>query len=55
MVPYGADLSSEGDGPQRDDEEQVGNVCLDAFPVQYLTLTWAEEKNAISARQLWKS
>ena len=35
----GADLSSEGDGPQRDDEEQVGNVGLDALPVEYLALT----------------
>ena len=40
----GVHLASEGDGPQRDDEEQVGNVRLDALPMKYLTLTWAEEK-----------
>ena len=40
----GVHLASEGDGPQRDDEEQVGNVGLDALPVENLTLTWAEEK-----------
>ena len=35
----GVHLASEGDGPQRDDEEQVGNVGLDALPMKYLTLT----------------
>ena len=35
----GVHLASEGDGPQRDDEEQVGNVRLDALPMKYLTLT----------------
>ena len=41
----GVHLASEGDGPQRDDEEQVGNVRLDALPMKYLTLTRTEKEN----------
>ena len=39
-----AHLASEGDGPQRDDEEQVGDVRLDTLPVEYLTLTRTEQE-----------
>ena len=35
----GAHLASEGDGPEWDDEEEVRNVGLDAFPVKYLAFT----------------
>ena len=35
----GAHLASEGDGPEWDDEEEVGNVGLDALPVKNLALT----------------
>ena len=34
----GAHLASEGDRPQWDDEEEVGDVGLDALPVKHLTL-----------------
>ena len=34
-----AHLASEGDRPQWDDEEEVGDVGLDALPVKHLTLT----------------
>ena len=40
----GVHLASEGDGPQRDDEEQVGDVSLDTLPVKYLTLTRTEQE-----------
>ena len=42
--PYGVHLASEGDGPQWDDEEQVGNVGLDALPMKYLTFTRTEKE-----------
>ena len=32
-------LASEGDRPQWDDEEEVGDVGLDALPVKHLALT----------------
>ena len=35
----GAHLASEGDRPQWDDEEEVGDVGLDALPVKHLALT----------------
>ena len=37
-------LASEGDRPQGDDKEQVGNVGLDALPMKNLALTRAGEK-----------
>ena len=39
-----ANLSSEGHRAKRDDKEQIGNVGLDALPVQDLTFTRAEGK-----------
>ena len=39
-----ANLPSEGHRAKRDDKEQVGNVGLDALPVQDLTFTRAEGK-----------
>ena len=41
-------LASEGDRPQGDDKEQVGNVGLDALPMKNLALTRAGEKNRCS-------
>ena len=37
-------LASEGDRPQGDDKEQVGNVGLDALPMKNLALTRAGGK-----------
>ena len=34
-----ANLSSEGHRSKRDDKEEIGNVGLDALPVQDLTFT----------------
>ena len=34
-----ANLSSEGHRAKRDDKEQIGNIGLDALPVQDLTFT----------------
>ena len=34
-----ANLSSKGHWSKRDDEEEIGNVGLDALPVQDLTFT----------------
>ena len=48
----GAHLASEGDRPQGDDKEQVGNVGLDALPMKNLALTRAGEK---SLQQMFKS
>ena len=45
-------LASEGDRPQGDDKEQVGNVGLDALPMKNLALTRAGEK---SLQQMFKS
>ena len=39
-----ANLSSEGHRAKRDDKEEIGNVGLDALPVQDLTFTRAEGK-----------
>ena len=39
-----ANLSSEGHRAKRDDKEQIGNVGLDALPVQDLTFTRAKGK-----------
>ena len=39
-----ANLSSKGHWSKRDDEEEIGNVGLDALPVQDLTFTRAEGK-----------
>ena len=50
-----ANLSSEGHRSKRDDKEQIGNVGLDALPVQDLTFTRAERENMyIGAHQLQK-
>ena len=40
-----ANLSSKGHWSKRDDEEEIGNVGLDALPVQDLTFTRAEGEN----------
>ena len=40
----GDHLASEGDRPQGDDKEQVGNVGLDALPMKNLALTRAGKK-----------
>ena len=37
-------LPSEGHRSKRDDKEEIGNVGLDALPVQDLTFTRAEGK-----------
>ena len=37
-------LPSEGHRSKRDDKEEIGNVGLDALPVQNLTFTRAEGK-----------
>ena len=37
-----ANLPSEGNRAKRDDKEEIGNVGLDALPVQDLTFTRAE-------------
>ena len=48
-------LSSEGHRAKRDDKEQIGNVGLDALPVQDLTFTRAEGENMyIGTHQLQK-
>ena len=48
-------LSSEGHRAKRDDKEEIGNVGLDALPVQDLTFTRAEgEIMYIGAHQLQK-
>ena len=39
-----ANLSSEGHRAKRDDKEEIGNIGLDALPVENFTLTWAGEK-----------
>ena len=39
-----ANLPSEGHRTKRDDKEEIGNVGLDALPVQDLTFTRAEGK-----------
>ena len=50
-----ANLPSEGHRAKRDDKEEIGNVGLDALPVQDLTFTRAEgEKMYIGAHQLQK-
>ena len=40
-----ANLSSKGHWSKRDDEEEIGNVGLDALPMKNLTLTRAGEKS----------
>ena len=49
-----ANLPSEGHRSKRDDKEEIGNVGLDALPVQNLTFTRAEENMYNGAHQLQK-
>ena len=50
-----ANLPSEGHRAKRDDKEEIGNVGLDALPVQDLTFTRAEGENMyIGGHQLQK-